>query len=142
MRTQDEIVKKIEEGKDYDFLGTKLSDLIVYLDYEHACSYLNPEVTKENWIMSINNREAILAEMLDYMSFAWEKANGCRGLSTMRSMDHYSIWIWLLGDEEIFKDLKNYEYYGKDNLVKICQHYGWDSSQWDDNIRVNSEREL
>ena len=31
------------------------------------------------WASNINEKESILKEMLDYMPFAWEKANGCRG---------------------------------------------------------------
>ncbi len=35
-------------------------------------------------------------------------------------------------------DAGDYEFYGKDNLVRICDLYGWDSSQWDDGRRVNN----
>ena len=138
MRAQDEILRKIEEVKGSDFLQIKTGDLVNYLDYEHAKSYLKPEVMANEWASNINEKESILKEMLDYMPFAWEKANECRGISASRSMQHYSIWVWMLGEEELFADLENYEYYGKDNLVKICNYYGWDSTQWDDNIRVNN----
>ena len=50
-------------------------------------------------------------------------------------MCHYMAWVWLAGDD--LGDLTDYQYYGKDNLVKICDHYGWDSSQWDDGERTN-----
>jgi hypothetical protein len=32
-------------------------------------------------------------------------------------------WVWLLGDEAVnhFGDLEDYEYYGKDNLVKAVE---------------------
>ena len=36
MKTQKEILKKIEDYKDDDFLGVKRSDLIDYLDFENA----------------------------------------------------------------------------------------------------------
>lgn len=88
-------------------------------------------------ILSPRDRESILNEMLDYMSFAFEKANNFRGISASRSMSHYSAWTWLIGDD--FGNLLDYEYYGKDNLVEICEKYGWDHSQWDDGVRLNDE---
>lgn len=138
MRTQTEIVAKIESLKDADFFGFKTSDLIGYLDYEHAKPYLKPEVTADQWKSEPSDRESVLKKMRDYMDFAWEKANNCRGISAGRSMAHYSIWVWMLGEEETFGDLESYEHYGKANLVKLCEHYGWDAKQWDDGVRVNS----
>lgn len=73
--------------------------------------------------------------MLDYMEFAWDKANNGRGISAMRSMHHYMAWTWMLGDD--LGNLLDYQYYGKDNLVKICKHYGWDHAKWDDGVRRN-----
>lgn len=137
MRTQDEIVAKIAEVQPKDWMGTRVSDLIGYLDFAHAKPFLKPETVESDWEYKAPTRESILAEMLEYMNFAWDKANGCRGISAARSMDHYAIWVWMLGDEEIFGDLRDYEFYGKDNLVKICTHYGWDASAWDDNERTN-----
>ena len=76
-------------------------------------------------------------KMKEYMEFAWEKANEFRGLSAMRSMHHYTAWTWLLGDD--FGNLLQYDYYGKDNLIRICEHYGWDHTKWDDGVRSNTE---
>lgn len=70
---------------------------------------------------------------IGYMPFAWDKANNGRGFSASRSMSHYQAWIWLAGDD--IGDLSEYDSYGKDNLVKICKHYGWDHSQWDNGVR-------
>ena len=42
---------------------------------------------------------AIMDEMREYMPFALDKAEHKRGLSAMRSMDHYRVWIWILRDE-------------------------------------------
>lgn len=139
MRTQEQIVEKIEQVKETDFFGFQTTDLIGFLDYQHAKPYLKPEVTEEQWKPNLYTREHILSMMHEYMPFAWDKANNCRGLSAGRSMSHYSIWVWLLGDEDAFGDLEDYNYYGKDNLVRICNHYGWDPKQWDDGIRSNGE---
>ena len=136
-RTQEEIVEKLERVKQDDFFGFKTTDLLGYLDYEHAKPYLKEGCTKEEWGLKLNDRESILAEMKDYMPFAWDKANNQRGISAGRSMAHYNVWVWMLRDEEVFGDLEEYQYYGKDNLRKLCDTYGWDANQWDDNIREN-----
>jgi len=137
MKTQNEIVAKVEEIKSEDIFGFKTNDLLEFLDFEHAKPYLIEGATEDQWEQGTLARENILKKMEDYMSFAWEKANNCRGISAGRSLAHYTVWIWLIGDEEKFGDLENYNYYGKDNLIKICEEYGWDSDQWDDGKRTN-----
>jgi len=146
MRTQDEIVARIDEIKEWDIFGFQIGDLIYCLDYEHAKKYLkegDEGPTENEWSEHViePTEENIKKTMKEYMEFAWDKANNCRGMSASRSMSHYMAWIWLLGDEEVeyFGDLESYQYYGKDNLVKICERYGWDHTQWDDGIRSNSE---
>lgn len=136
MRTDDEILSRIEAVKENDWMGTQIGDLIVRLPFDKARPYLKPEVTEADWKPTSRDRDALLAQMLDYMPFAWEKANNERGLSAGRSMDHYSAWVWLAGDD--LGDLQEYEFYGKENLRRICQQYGWDADQWDDGRRVNS----
>lgn len=137
MRTQQEILERIKGLN--DVLGFQECDLISYLTFENARPFLKDGTTEKEWAPEELTREGILKRMLEYMPFAWEKANGFRGLSAGRSMAHYTAWVWLLGDEEVFGDLEDYEYYGKDNLVRICEHYGWNPDQWDDGVRRNSE---
>lgn len=136
-RSQDEIVAEIERIKEGDFFGFKTSDLIGYLDYEHAKEYLKPEVTAEEWARSPSDRESILKEMEEYMEFAWDKANKERGISAGRSLAHFTVWVWMIGDQDRFGDLERYQYYGKDHLRKLCDAYGWDADKWDDGIRIN-----
>lgn len=137
-RTDLEIVNRIRELAATDFFGFESTDLLTCLPYDKAKEFLKPETTEEKWkeVFTPRDRESVLKRMEEYMSFAWEKANNCRGLSAARSMNHYSAWVWLLGDD--LGNLNDYEYYGKDNLVKICQKYGWDHHQWDDGIRTNT----
>lgn len=137
MRTDDEILARIEARKEEDFFGFELPDLLIRLPFEKARPHVSDEITEAGWTTLPRDRDSVLKEMHEYMSFAWDKANNCRGLSAGRSMCHYMAWVWLVGDEEVFGDLTDYQYYGKDNLVKICNHYGWDSSQWDDGERTN-----
>ena len=136
-RSQEDILARINQLKDTDFFGHQISDLVDFLEYENAKPFLKPDTTKEQWDATSSDRDTILKRMEEYMDFAWEKANDRRGLSAGRSMDHYSAWVWMLGDQDKFGDLGDYEYYGKDNLKKICDTYGWDSSKWDDGVREN-----
>ena len=137
MRTDQEIIARIEAIKRRDFFGFETPDLIVRLPFESARPYLVPEAKAEEWEIVPRDREYLLDEMLKYMPFAWDKANNCRGISAGRSMSHFSSWIWLAGDD--LGDLNKYNHYGKNNLVKICEFYGWDSKQWDDGVRQDSE---
>ena len=139
MRTTDEIVSKIKEvsASGHDWLGTEQTDLIVRLAFEDARQFLKEDAKADEWKQLPRAPEEIKKEMLAYMQFAWEKANDQRGISAGRSMNHYSAWVWLCGDD--LGDLNNYDFYGKGNLVKICSHYGWDSSQWDDGQRTNGD---
>jgi hypothetical protein len=141
MRTQEEIVRRIEDLKDSDFFGFQRSDLTDALDYEHAKSFLKEAVPENEWEQSLSNDEDVRTKMINYMEFAWDKANNCRGLSAGRSMSHYKAWTWLLGDEVFnqFDDLEDYQYYGKDNLVQLCVYLGLDSAKWDDNRRTNTD---
>lgn len=135
MRTDKEIIERINERRAEDWLGTEFSDLIVRLPFDAAKPWLKDDVVAADWKPEPRDRESLLKEMLNYMPFAWEKANRGRGLSAGRSMSHYNAWVWLAGDD--LGDLTRYAYYGKDNLVRICQHYGWDHAEWDDGIRTN-----
>jgi len=136
MRTDDEIIERVRSIKDRDFFGFEIGDLVSCLPFDKAKEFLNADAKEEDWgEVYAHDRESMLKQMLDYMPFAWKKANNGRGLSAGRSMAHYNAWIWLAGDD--LGDMSDYQFYGKDNLVKICDHYGWDAKQWDDGVREN-----
>lgn len=137
-RTQDEIAAQMEAWKSEDWMGTKLGDLVTYLDFEHAKPYLKDSVTEESWQYKECTRENIITEMKDYLSFAWEKANNFRGISAGRSMDHYEAWNWLLNEPAI-ANFSSYEFYGKDHLVKVGEYLGIDTANLDDGVRQNEE---
>lgn len=140
MRTQEEIVVRILEKSENDFLGFETSEYYGFLDYAHAKPFLKHETPEEDW-----NRHSIypsvgnlLVTMLGYMPFAWEKANDCRGISAIRSIDHYKAWLWLMDDGflEQFNAIE-YEHYGKEMLIAVCEKYEWNWKQWDNGIRSN-----
>ena len=144
MRTQQEILNKmLKLSSKQDFFGFIHSDLIQFLEYEHAKDWLENDVTEETWdqIRKTPDDKTIKEVMADYMPFAFLKANNCRGLSAMRTLYHFTAWIWLLGDEtvEYFGDLLKYEYYGKPHLIKICKYLNLDHTKWDNGVLTNVE---
>lgn len=143
MRSQQEIVDKIKEVEGDDLIDFKADFLLHYLEFEHAKPWLMEGASKILWGNPMpSDDQSILEEMENYMEFAWDKANNFKGISAARSISHYEIWMWLIGDEEIFDTLPDYEYYGKPILKAICEHYGWDYSKWDDGVRLDEEPEL
>jgi len=136
-RTQDEIVARIEERQPADVFGFEWPLYIEYLDLEHVRPFLrDPD---EPW-----NPTSVdpIDHMLDYMDFAWEKANNCRGISASRSIEHCIAWLWLAGEDELTQQVDHaynntYHHYGKPILEMICDHFGWDWRRWDDGVRTN-----
>ena len=136
MRSQQDILNRIEERKEEDLLGFEVKEYLDFLTFENAKPFLKPETTKEQWdeVYHEPTAENILKVMLSYMPFAWEKANNCRGISANRSISHYDAWLWLMDDGgfEVFDKIE-YEHYGKEKLIVLCEKYGWDWKQWDQN---------
>ncbi len=136
-RSHDEIVEKIRNIKN-DIFAVKIGDLIVCLPYDLAKEFFRDDATEEDF-----NKANVTAEpkvvakwIVDYLPFAWEKANDCRGLSALRSLDHFTIWMWLLGFDVEFDD---YEYYGKQQLRAISECFGFDWRAHDNGRWVNKE---
>lgn len=141
--TQRELVGRIAKRESEDVFGFEMQDLAVYLDRDHIRPFLKEDVSVDDWTPDDHTREAVLARMLDYMPFAWEKANDQRGLSANRSVQHFIAWTFAAGDREFSDELirmydEEYQHYGKEILERVCQHYGWDAGQWDDGKRVDS----
>lgn len=139
MKTQDEIVARIEARKEQDVCGFETHEYLPYLDYAHAKPYLKDEVVADDW-HGPRDQSKVKDVMKDYMEFAWGKANNCRGISASRSISHYVAWLWLDGQTEMADTLEDdYEFYGKPQLVRVCEYLGVDHKQWDDGIRSNVE---
>jgi len=137
MKTQEEIVKRISERKGSDLLGFEKNEYIYFLDYEHAKPFLKDDTDPKNWRQEKREPAKIIK---NYMSFAWDKANGCRGISAGRSLKHMVAWLWLDKQDKFLKEwnnLEDYEYYGKPQLIAICELYGIDWKQYDDGVRTN-----
>lgn len=132
MRTDQQIVERIEALKRSDLFGFKTSDLVMALDAEHARPFCKEDADLSEWKPTARTPEEAKAVVLDYMPFAWEKANHCRGLSAMRAMDHMNSWVWLAEEDALLAALEgtDYTHYGKTHLRAICEHFGWDWEAW------------
>lgn len=142
MKTQDEIVARMQERREKDPFGFEVGEYLRALDYDHVKPFLKPDVKPEDWKPDLVDDEAVRRTIRDYASFAWSKANGKRGISANRSIQHYIAWIWLidteLADQIDHRFETNYAYYGKDILAAICEHFDVDWRALDDGTRVNS----
>lgn len=135
-RTQDEIVARIKQIKRNRAFEYQSSDLLMFLTFENAKPWLKENVTAEKWQHLTDPVKCIR----DYMEFAWDKANDCRSLSADRSVEHMRAWLWLDGKDELSDRLDEvYEFYGKPCLVLVCQEYGIDWRELDNDRWVNCE---
>ena len=135
MKNITEIKNKIKEGFSNDFFGFGVSDLIDTLPFEDAKEYLKEEfVAKENaseeWESTrLKSDEDVKEKMLDYLPFAWGKAEDERGLSADRSIQHFTAWAWLI-DDEFSNEIENmyntnYAPYGEPILGFISEKLGY-----------------
>ncbi len=135
MRTTEEILNRIRERQPHDACGFEWPYYLGQLPFDKAKPHLKDGVKAEEW-PAPKTDEQIKTEAIEYMPFAWQKANDCRGISAYRSLAHYMAWLWLLGEDE-FDDIQEYEFYGKPQLERICAYFGLDPKQWDDGSRTN-----
>lgn len=137
LRSHQEIVERLKEIGPHDFFGFESSDLLVYLPWDKAKPFLKEDANESEWRTKYPVFTAPLKAALEYMPFAWEKANGCRGLSAMRSLDHCKAWLWMAGyGGTLIKDLfDDYDNYGKGQLVFVSELVGFnwrgvDNGEW------------
>lgn len=144
MKTQQQIQDRIvylSDHKTEDFFGFQRSDLVEFLDYRYAQPYLKEGVTEEEWseVQEPITAENVTRLVTEYMSFAWDKANNCRGLSAMRSLEHMKTWLWVMDEDELLPKLDNYTHYGKPQLRMICEKFGIPWQSLDDGHWTNEE---
>lgn len=147
-RTQDEIAAQYRASRDRDFFGTEGSHLCEAMTFETAKALDIPrdDVTPEQWeaVRVLRTVEDVTKAIVDYLPFAWGKANDCRGLSANRSLEHMRGWLWLLGaagqavmEHPDFGD--NYMMYGKPALVRTSEFVGFDWRAVDNDRWTNEE---
>lgn len=147
-RTPDEIVARIKALNSEDLFGVERSRLLEALPYEHAKQFLRDDAphTAETWEAErVKDRKAVIAQIRGYLTFAWGKANECRGLSAQRSMSHFKGLLWLLGDQEELREWigspDTYAFYGKPALVKLSELVGFNWLEADNDEWRNAEGE-
>lgn len=140
MKTPEEIKAKIIEGFKGDPFGFGVSDIMDALPFEDVryslCNeFLRLENPKEEWETKhqLKTDEDIKKKMLEYLDFAWEKANNERSLSSERSICHFIAWAWLLDNDTLYKELErrfdtDYAPYGKPILHYLGTQLGYNKN--------------
>jgi hypothetical protein len=142
-RTHDEIVARLKELRERDYFGFQSSDLLSYLPWDKAKDFLKEGSDEGAWRAEYPIFKPPLKAVLDYLPFAWDKANNMRGLSAMRSLEHIQAWLWLAGipGKALSDYFDDYEYYGKPQLVFTSQFVGFDWQKVDDGKWVSGEED-
>ena len=127
-----EIGERFEARRKDDTLGFEVDIYANYMTYEQIKSHAKDDLTEESWgEVTTLNRDDIIEEMREYITFAFDKAYGERGISANRSIMHFIAWTWLAGDVVFSTEIEeeydqNYHSYGLPILIKICKHYDFD----------------
>lgn len=134
LRTQEEIAAKFDILQKSDNLfnfGPEV--LLPYLTFENAKSYLKEEYVKkvesgeEKWEVPGFSIEKVAKDFLEYMEFAWGKAEDERGISASRSIQKLSVWLWLMNQDDLkrlIEDDELYNPYGAPALIAVCDKMG------------------
>ena len=128
MKTIDEVFVKCKTSD--SILGFEVDALLTFIPFEQVKPFLRDDATEEEWNkaykpLTVKN---VLAEMEEYMEFAWGKVEDHRGISASRSVEKMQAWLWVLDDTKTLQfaeDDSNYENYGAPILMKICEIYGF-----------------
>lgn len=128
IQTQEAILKRITERRETDSFGFEWHEYVDALTFENAKQFLVADAKGEGWTAYTAND--VYEQMKDYMQFAFDKAQGERGVSANRSIMHYIAWTWLI-DQEFSAEIERmyrdgYSGYGLSILKHIREHYGWE----------------
>lgn len=129
-RTQAEILARIDEAADDDWLGFRRDVLISALDHEHAIPFLKEGVTAEQW--NADNEGGRFADVeqsaRDYYTFALGKIRGHRGISASRSVEKLTEFAWLLCRDDVITAMEEADYtnYGAPKVKAFAAGFGLD----------------
>lgn len=120
MRTIDEIRDRAADIADDDFFGFRVSTLAEVVPFDQMASIgvtLKEEATAEQWeTQRLATVDAVLESAVDYLKFAFGKAENHRGLSASRSVDRMGEYLWLLGLDTDEFEAAEYAQYGMPKL--------------------------
>lgn len=121
--------KMRKEESLFDFRPEVLASYLLYNDIkddlteEAVKAYESGEKT---WTRITDIKEAV-AEFLDYMEFAWGKAEGERSISAGRSIDKLGMWLWIMNRKDLSDIIQKnslYNPYGAPALISVCDSMG------------------
>ena len=131
LRSQKEVSDHISDVVESDYFGFSTEVLIDYLDFNEAKKHLTDEYVKQiesgekvYGRATITTIEECAQDFLDYMNFAWGKAEAERGISASRSISKLSAWLWLMNREDlvnVIEDDNLFNPYGSPVLISVCQ---------------------
>jgi len=132
IRTTEQVLARIEEVKSDDFFGFQREVLYYALPYEAvaATGVLSEGVTEEKWNQDHpGTEEAITADALGYLRFAFGKAYDHRGISASRSVDKMTSYAWVLCRDDVLAEMERADYaqYGVPILVAFAEHFSDES---------------
>jgi len=117
-------VEEIEEKYNYLNQEDNRGDMFGY--QREIMSDFIPSCYKSEVDCPPLTRMAVEEKMLDYLSFAFDKAIDHRGISAQRSISKMGAWLWILDEEELLvfiRDHNNFINYGMPILKKIAQKF-------------------
>lgn len=128
-----QIAKRASTMND-DMLGFKIAVMNDYIPVQYGAAIFNPEFIKA--VMAgkekhepIDDIYECAQDFLDYMVFAWMKAENERGISASRSIEKLGAWLRIMGREDLhdlIHDNGLYNPYGAPALIKVCKELGID----------------
>ena len=124
-RAQDDILARAQEAYQRDpLLGTEAADLAAALDREHLAqlSWIDHDQVADllDEDIAVTTPEVAHANGLAYLDFAYEKANGGRGISAYRSLCHFAAWLWLCLEDEDYARFEGWEDYTDYGLPQLA----------------------
>ena len=124
MRTKEDCIQQAIQA-DGGFAFSKEA-VISFLTFDEAKPFLKSEATPDDWPDPRPwTRRAVLEQMREYMTFAWDKASHGRGLSASRSIEKFEMWLYMIGDDETRLKVMDapFAMYGAPGLAIICRKY-------------------
>jgi len=148
-------LQKVRSGD--HFARVAASHLVLALPLESAktTQLVKIDATEEEWEkVSITSEADIRAKFFEndgcLIDRAWDDANALRGMRCRQNLAAIAAFVWLLGPEhgELLEKIqggfdpkgdqrtvRDLDYYGKRQLVAVCEHFGvaWmskDNDEW------------
>ncbi len=130
VRSQKEILERIENDSGFDFTVDVLAD---YLNWSTVKQFYKDEYVKkvesgkEKKPKRITDIYETAQDFLDYMVFGWMKAMDRRGISASRTVSKLGHWLWLMGRNDLeimIHDDGLYNPYGAPALIAVCEEMG------------------